>query len=316
MTKEAARPKVSFIMAALDDERYLKAAVDSILASYPKIDSELILVLGPSSDGTRDLAAELCEEHGDDWMKMLFISIKSTPAALNMAIDRSSHEILIRVDAHSEIAPNYTSIATDLLALPERANVGGRMIAKGSTPFERAVACAYNSRFGLGGGRYHIGGEAGESKSVYLGCFSKAWLRKVGGFNPKWIRGQDWELNARLRAAGGVVWFEPSMEATYVPRGNAADLASQFRQTGFWRGQLTRTWPMESSLRYWIPPLLVLSLPLAIPVIAYLASIIIYSLTALTLPWAVRMRLMAVIPIMHFSWGIGFLQGIIKFKPD
>ena len=69
-------------------------------------------------------------------------------------------------------------------------------------------------RGGVRGRRGSTGaGEPGPADTVYLGAFDASWLRKVGGWAPDLPTNEDWELNYRLRQAGGVVWLDP------VPRG-------------------------------------------------------------------------------------------------
>ena len=92
------------------------------------------------------------------------------------------------------------------------------MLAVGETPFEQAVARAYCSKVGLGGGSFHVGGSEGPAESVYLGVFRREVLERLGGFNDHYHRAQDWELNFRIRQAGELVWFSPDLAVTYRPR--------------------------------------------------------------------------------------------------
>jgi hypothetical protein len=89
-------------------------------------------------------------------------------------------------------------------------------------------------------------------------------------------------------------------------------LAKQFFKTGVWRGALTRDDLGNSRFRYWIPPLLVVSSLLGFPLWIYLLSIAFYSAGVTALSWPSRLWLMAVLPTMHFSWGIGFWVGLIR----
>jgi GT2 family glycosyltransferase len=186
------------------------------------------------------------------------------------------------------------------------------MQAVGVSPLQQAVAFGYNNRVGLGGGSFHVGGKAGAVETVYLGVFQKSWLQKVGGFDPKWVRGQDWELNQRIRSAGGVVWFDPRLVVNYFPRSSLSALARQFYQTGVWRGALTRQAPFQSSIRYWIPPLFVVAALFGFPLWLYLLFIGLIAFNALELPNGVKLRVLLVLPTMHFSWGIGFWVGLIR----
>jgi hypothetical protein len=212
----------------------------------------------------------------------------------------------------------------DILNETGAANVGGLMKAEGTSPFQKAVAWAYKSRVGLGGGSYHVGGQAGPSDSVYLGVFRADSLKKLGGFNEQMLRGQDWELNLRIRQSGQVVWFDPRLEVTYYPRSRLSNLGKQFFDTGAWRAQLTVSHVKSANLRYFAPPVLVLAIGLGIiasflglgwtgliPTFIYSALVFLSSLTAKGLGLLSRMALLLVLPTMHLSWGSGFLSGLI-----
>ncbi|MEN9752893.1 MAG: hypothetical protein RL670_584, partial [Actinomycetota bacterium] len=243
----------------------------------------------------------------------------------------AKHDVVIRVDAHSKLSPSYTKLAVEILNETGAANVGGVMKAVGRTPFQQAVAFAYTSRVGLGGGAFHVGGEAGPADSVYLGVFRRKALLDIGLFDEQVIRAQDWELNLRLREAGKTVWFDPRLEVEYHPRSDLQRLARQFFDTGIWRGQLTRRKPARANLRYFAPPVLVLGSAaclLAIdygfvlhssilmlgwaPLAAYFALVLGASLRANNLSAAARGNLMVVLPAMHYAWGAGFILGFLR----
>lgn len=312
-------------MPVLDEEQHLAVAVKSIFEQQNlNIDeTEVILALGPSTDGTNTVAGELKKNFP---VKIVENPSGKTPAGLNLAIAASSNDIIIRVDAHSELSPDYASLARDILNETGAANVGGVMQARGRSPFQKAVAHAYNSRLGLGGGAFHVGGQAGPSDSVYLGVFRRDILKKLGGFDEKLIRGQDWELNLRIRDSGEVVWFDPRLVVGYYPRSSFKDLAKQFFITGSWRASLTKNHPNKANLRYFAPPALVFTTflglisyvfgifgPLGLlPLGIYLSVVALAVIFAKKLSLLSRLNLLLVLPTMHFSWGTGFIAGLFS----
>ena len=302
---------ISFVMPVLNEEQYLERAVSSVFNQAVPGDMELVLALGPSVDGTNELAKKLKRRHGAK-LQLVSVEIANTSAQLNAAIAKAKYSVVVRVDAHSELNEGYAAIALETLSETGAANVGGLMRAVGETSFQSAVAYGYNNRVGLGGGAFHVGAKAGPSESVYLGVFDKEKLLSVGGFDPKWVRGQDWELNQRLRAAGHQVWFDPRLQVTYRPRDSWQKLAKQFFKTGVWRGLLTRENPGGSAARYWVPPLLVLSLVFVFPLWIYLAAIALVAISAKGLTLGSRAWLVAVLPTMHLCWGTGFWLGLIR----
>ena len=298
-------------MPVRNEAKHLAEAVEAVLSQEYKGGQEIILAIAPSSDATEEIATQLAKQHKG---KVIVVDNPrgDTATGLNLAISQAKFDTVIRVDAHSKLSEGYAALGHEVLKETNAANVGGMMVAEGESEFQKAVAFAYNNRIGLGGGAFHLGGKAGPVDSVYLGCFQKSWLDKVGGFDPKWVRGQDWELNKRIREAGGTVWFDPRLKVTYYPRDNWEAIAKQFFNTGIWRGALTREAPGQSAIRYWIPPLLVLSTLLWLPLTLYLLVIAFAAMNANDLKPATRLWLMIVLPTMHYAWGIGFWWGLAR----
>lgn len=328
-------PGVSYVMPVLNEVAHVRAAVDSLLAQDYAGPFDIVLALAPSIDGTEELVAQLSA--ADPRIRVVANPGGSTPAGLNAAIRASTQPIVIRVDAHSALPPDYARIAVETILATGADNVGGVMAAEGLTPFQRAVARAYGSRIGLGGTPHHVGGAEGEAETVYLGVFRRTALEAVGMFDERFKRGQDWELNRRLRANGGVVWFTPRLTVTYRPRPSLSTLVRQFLSTGMWRGELARLFPVSRSLRYFAPPVFVLGLALgavvglaglvqlalgaapwlliglAIP-LAYLLLVLLATIVVAR-PDGLRAMLwfVVVIPCIHVAWGSGFVLGYLGF---
>lgn len=335
-------PGVSFIMPILNEAKYVERAVKSVLSQDYDGDKEVIIALGPCSDGTKEIVARL--QQSEPRLKTVENPSGATPAGLNLAIDASCYPVVIRVDAHSELFPGYTRTGVATLEKTGAANVGGLMDAKGETPFQAAVARAYISPVGLGGGVYHSGTESGPAESAYLGIFRRDALVAAGRFDETLRRAQDWDLNLRIRRGGGTVWFDPDLKVTYWPRASWLKLVRQFYATGVWRGELVRRHNARNSLRYFAPPLLVagiftgvlsgilklLGLHHVVPTWgARAVTIAAWAPVAypLWLLWAIaassggmilkeRCYLLFVLPSMHISWGLGFISGLLRGAAD
>jgi glycosyltransferase involved in cell wall biosynthesis len=301
---------ISFVMPVRDEEAYLRTAVESVFSQAVPGEMELVLAIAPSRDRTLEIAKELAVRFPG--LQIVENPKGITPAALNLAIAKSKFEVVLRVDAHSELSAGYARLALEVLNETGAGNVGGMMVAKGKTDLQSAIAFAYNNRVGLGGGAFHVGGKAGPVETVYLGVFRKSVLDEVGGFSDTWVRGQDWELNQRIIKAGHQVWFDPRLQVGYYPRATLSELAKQFFKTGVWRGALTRENPADSAVRYWVPPGLVVASLFGLPLSLYLMAIVFYTLFFTELPLAQKLRLMVVLPTMHFSWGVGFWWGLAR----
>lgn len=309
-------PGVSVILPILNEERDLSDCISAILQQKYDGKLEVILALGPSTDNTNQIAKSLAQS--DSRIKLVDNPSGKTAAALNLAIAAASFEIICRIDGHAEISDTYIKTAVEIMNQTGAVNVGGLMNAAAAGGFQSVVARAMRSRIGVGASKFHTGGEAGAADTVYLGTFKKSAILQAGGFDEKYIRAQDWELNHRLRLNGGVIWFDPRLVVTYRPRDTFGKLAKQYFEYGRWRRAVSRKHQGTVNYRYLAPPtalvinLLSLILGLSIntiffiPVITYLSIIILSSLfigkgiyEKITLP--------SVLITMHVSWGFGFI---------
>jgi len=314
-------PPVSVVVPVLNEERHLAEAVERILAQAYPGELEVVLALGPSTDRTDEVAAALAA--ADRRVRTVRNPTGRTPNGLNAAIAASSHPIVVRVDGHGLLAPRYVATAVRLLRETGAANVGGLMAAEGVSDFQKAIATAMTSVFGVGGARFHTGGAAGPADTVYLGVFRREVLEQLGGYDESFLRAQDWELNHRIRSAGHLVWFTPELSVTYRPRSTLKALGRQYFHYGRWRRVVMRQHPATANTRYLAPPVVVLACSaglLAAPVVpwalivpgGYLLGVLCATaLTALRTTPRLSARSVAVLPLvfaaMHLSWGIGFL---------
>jgi succinoglycan biosynthesis protein ExoA len=317
-TGSDAWPAVSVILTVLNEERHLRAAVGSVLdQDYPG-EIEVVLALGPSKDRSDAIAAELA---ADPRVTAVANPTGRTPNGLNLAIAASRYPIVARVDGHSVIPPDYLRVAVQLLERTGADNVGGLMSAKGVTDIEQAIATAMTSKLGVGNAPFHVGGSEGPADTVYLGVFRRTALDRVGGYDETFSRAQDWEMNYRIRATGGLVWFSPELSVSYRPRSSLRAMADQYFHYGRWRRQVIRAHPGSVNFRYLAPPLALLGVvaglvlstfltPLALTVpAAYLLLVVAGSLViGRGLPPGALALLPVVITTMHMTWGAGFLS--------
>jgi glycosyltransferase involved in cell wall biosynthesis len=310
------QPGVSVVLPILNEERFLTDAIAAILAQEYPGELEVILALGPSRDRTNEIAEELRAK--DSRVVLVDNPTGRTAAGLIAAIAAARFEIICRIDGHAEISKSYIRDAVEIMGSSNAVNVGGIMAAVGKTPFEDAVATAMRSPIGVGGARFHVGGVAGPADTVYLGVFQKSALLAAGGYDERFIRAQDWELNFRLREAGGTIWFDPRLAVIYRPRPNLRALAKQYFEYGRWRRAVTRHHKGTVNYRYLAPPIatvvILASLVLGVifgpiylvPALTY-ASAILLSSFLIGKTWSQRVILPAVLTTMHISWGLGFL---------
>ncbi|MBK3552951.1 glycosyltransferase [Streptomyces sp. MBT61] len=262
-------PAVSVIMPVLNEERHLRNSVRHILEQEYPGEMEVVIALGPSADRTDEIAAELVAE--DPRVHTVPNPTGRTPAALNAAIKASRHPVVVRVDGHGMLSPNYIATAVRLLEETGAQNVGGIMHAEGENAWEDAVAAAMTSKIGVGNAAFHTGGQAGPAETVYLGVFRREALERADGYNVEFIRAQDWELNFRIREAGGL-------------SSDPATIAA-----GLVLGATVTPWALV------VPG-------------GYLAAIVAGSLPAgKGLPLKARVQIPVALATMHMCWGFGFL---------
>jgi hypothetical protein len=327
MAQPLAATGVSYVMPVFNEVGYVADAVRSVLSQDYAEPVEVILALGPSTDGTAEVVTALLQE--DDRIRVVENPELDIPIGLNRAIAAARYPVIVRVDAHTELSPGYTARGVETLARTGAASV------------QAAIARAYNSRFGLGGASYHDDDavEEGPAESAYLGVMDAAVLREVGGYDESLRRGEDWELNYRLRSSGHLVWFDPALQVRYWPRSSWSALGRQFWATGVWRGELVRRLGARNSLRYFAPPLFVIDLVLCVvlaPLLAtglvsgwpawvlslvYLGPVLYLALLAFAAVRSSgglvdRLRVALAIAIMHVCWGSGFLVGVSRGARD
>ena len=319
---------VSVVMPVLNEERYLAESVRRVLEQHYDGEVEVILAVGPSHDRTAAIAEELAAR--DRRVRVIRNSTGRTPHALNAAVHASRHPYVVRVDAHGLLPPGYIEEVVRLLESTGAANVGGMMKVEGDNAFGHAVARAMSSPLGIGGSKFHVGGEPGPARTVYLGAFRREVLDRVGGFDEHFYRAQDWELNYRIRQAGEIVWFTPRLAVTYRPRRTVRDLARQFHGSGQWRRQIVERHPETASFRYLAAPIVTSCIVLGVmlglagavtgwPWLhvgwlapgGYVAGVLgACAWMGRGLHWLSRLWLPIVTATMHLSWGFGFLRNI------
>jgi GT2 family glycosyltransferase len=327
-------PPLSFVMPVLNEERYVEGALRSVLRQQYPAPTEVVVALGPSTDRTDEIVRRLAAEDGR--IRMVQVEQAVIATSLNRAIAAAQYPVIARVDAHVELPFGYARQAVETLVREGVDNVGGIMTAVGESPFQRAVALGYNSRWGLGGGAYHLADAGGgEVESTYLGVFRADAVAAVGGYDETLARGEDWELNHRLRQSGRRVWLDPALRVVYRPRASQRDLARQMRATGAWRAVLVRRLGAANSRRFFAPPALVACTGTAVlsgaaaaaglggPPVRWLAATTAAGSAAhLGVVGAVaarsggtpgdRLRFAAVLITMHYAWGAGFLDAFVR----
>jgi glycosyltransferase involved in cell wall biosynthesis len=320
-------------MPVRNEEVNLAESVRSVLGQDYPGELEIVLAVGPSRDRTLQLSQRLAAS--DPRIIVVPNPTGHRLCGLNAAIKASRHAIVARVDGHALLPPGYLRTAVRELEQTGAANVGGIMAVQGVTPFQQAVAWAMTSPYGVGAAKFHTGGHPGSVDSVYLGVYRRAAIDRAGGYDETYQRAEDWELNHRIRRAGGVIWFQPELRVTCRPRASMRALAEQYFNYGRWRRVVARQHAGTIDPRYLAPPVAVLAMALgALAGMAGLAGLLsgaagvwpaaaacglavpalyggaIIGVAAMTTRYLRRSAVAwvpAVLATMHMAWGIGLM---------
>ena len=305
-------------MPVRNEEQYLRSSVEAVLAQeYPGV-VDVWISVAPSTDATSLVVDDLVNRHAN--VSRVENPAGITPAGLNVAIAASSGGVIVRVDGHVRLCDGYIQQAVQTLIDTGAANVGGRQLAVGSTRFGKAVAAVMMSPVGSGGATYRSGGESGPTDTVFLGVFQRSAGDQVGWFDESLIRNQDYELNIRLRNAGGMVWFDPRLVVEYEPRSSLRGLSRQYFDYGRFKAQVLQMHSSSIRMRQLIPPVAMIATLLSVIIGLWLPITLLVPvlyLTAIALgvrgAFLMRLRALAIAPTMHFSWSLGLFIEAIQF---
>jgi succinoglycan biosynthesis protein ExoA len=325
-------PSVSIIVPCFNEQKTIANLLQAIHAqTFPRADLEVVIADGMSTDGTRAEIAAFAAAHPDLSIRVVDNPRRIIPAGLNCALRASYGEIVVRLDGHSMPKPGYVARCVADLQAGLGKNVGGVWeIEPGARNWvARAIAAAAAHPLGVGDALYRHAEHASAVDTVPFGAFRRELLEQVGYFDESLLSNEDYEFNARIRKAGGVVWLDPAIRSQYVARASLPELARQYQRYGFWKWRMLRRYPKTLRWRQALPPLFVLSLlglgiaALFIPFarLLLLVEVALYAaaLGAAGLLAALKRRraslvlgLPLAISVMHISWGAGFIWSMIK----
>jgi glycosyltransferase involved in cell wall biosynthesis len=315
------RPSVSVLLPVLNERHFLRDCLTSLVGQdYPDI-LEILVLDGGSNDGSDAIAARA----GDPRVRVVDNPRITAAAAMNVGIAAAKGQVVCRADAHTLYAPDYVRQCVMTLLETGAENVGGPMRAVGTTNFGRAVAAVTSSRWGIGPGVFHYADRRVEADTVYLGCWWRATLEDLGGYDETLLQwaAEDQELNFRIRNAGGRVVVDPGIQSWYFPRETPRALARQYHNYGLAKAS---TLAKHGRLPTWRP-----LAPAALVLASVIAAVLgrrwkrvaipaghglLCATVALRLgadPGVAPHRAFAAFEICHWSYGVGFWAGLFRF---
>lgn len=329
MTRTHTDIPVTVIMAVRNEEKSIAKSLGAVLEQdYPRELLQVVVADGMSTDATRERLRSMQETNPN-------LEVVENPGlivatGLNAATRAARGHVIVRVNGHTIIAPDYVRNCVSQLVESGADNVGGKMTAVADNDFGKAVVAATSSPFGVGGARFHYSDKEEWVDTVYLGAWKRETLDRIGLFDEELVRNQDDELNYRLRDLGGRILLSPDIKSRYFVRSTPYSLFRQYSQYGYWKVRVMQKHPAQMRPRHFAPVALVLTL-LGIAVSApfshlarrALASLIAaYVFADVTTSGAIALRakpggarwLPVVFPLLHFGYGSGFLWGLVSFR--
>lgn len=327
-------PKVSVLIPCYNEQSTIRLLLEALREqTFPRAEMEVIISDGMSTDNTREVIATFQKDFPDLAVRVVDNAQRSIPSAVNRAIEASRGEILVRLDAHSKPYPDYVAKCVQAHEEKRGDNVGGvwEIQPSADTWIAKSIAVAAAHPLGVGDALYRHAKQAAEVDTVPFGSFKRGLIERVGAFDESLLTNEDYEFNARVRKAGGRIWLDPAIRSIYFARATLLELARQYWRYGFWKWRMLRRYPDTLRWRQALPPLLVLSLiiltllSIFIPMVrfALISELVLYFLVMILagLSAAVRQKkvflltgLPLTIPVMHITWGGGFLWSILTLS--
>jgi len=324
-------PTVTVLVPCRNEVRHIVECLDSLLAQdLPPDRCEVMVVDGMSDDGTRELVRDHAARHPR--VRLVDNLPRTTPAALNTGIREARGDVIVRADAHVLYPRDYARRLVAALEETGADNVGGVLatIPANDGPVARAIAVAMAHPLGVGNSYFRIGTkEPRWVDTIAFFCCRRELFDRVGFFDEDLLRAQDAEFNSRLRARGGRILLVPDVVAHYYARATFRQVARMFYQYGYFKPLMARKLGRVVTFRQMVPAAFLLALvgsaalalavPLARPLFAavagtYLAAVAIAALrSAPRLGLRATLALAVVFPVLHLSYGWGFLRRLFEF---
>ena len=325
--KREPTPIVSVVIAMRNEENYIARCLQSVIdQDYPGEQVEILVVDGMSTDSSRDVVSEFAGRYAN--IRLLDNEKKIAPAAFNLGIRNAKGSIVAIIGAHCSLAPDYLSNCVQYLSTREADCVGGPIENIGEGFWGQAISLAMSSPFGVGDAHFRYSHQERYVDTLAFGAYRREVFDKIGLFDEKLVRNQDYDLNYRLRKAGGKILLTPAIKSRYYTRSSLKKLCSQYLLYGFWKVRMLRKHPRSLRVRQLVPPLFVLALLLsgALSAISSLAAwvfaLVVASYLSLSLAFSFSIaarkgwRYFPILPVifayLHLSWGLGFLYSLAR----
>ncbi len=332
MSQSNELPFVSVVMPVRNEAGFIERSLGAVLAqTYPPSRLEVLIADGMSTDGTRQEIRRLSKATPHTPVTIVDNPRRIVATGLNVVMRQARGDIIIRVDGHCEIAPDYVAACVQQLAESGADGVGGPIDTIGSTPLSQTIALAMASGFGVGGSAFRVvKNRAMQVDTIAFPAYRRAIVERVGPYDEELVRNQDDEYNYRLRAEGGKLLLSPLIRSRYYSRSTLPSLWRQYFQYGTWKIRVMQKHPRQMQWRQFVPPLFVLGLggSTALALVSRfgrrLLVLVVGLYAAVNFAASFQMAsrkgkqhlvwLPLVFATLHISYGLGFLRGLVRFR--
>ncbi len=320
-------PMISVVVPMRNEERHIAECLESLLRQdYPSTRVEILVVDGMSEDRSREIVGDFVSKNPN--VQLLDNPRRTTPTALNIGIRRAKGDVICPVSAHCRVETDYLSQCVKYLRLTKADNVGGILLAVGQNYVGEAIALAMSWPFGIGNSKFRYSDREEYVDTVAFGAFPRTIFDRIGLFDERLVRNQDYEFNYRLRTSGGRIFYTPAIKVLYHCRDSLLGLWKQYFQYGFWKAQVIKKHARSIALRHLVPPIFVGTLittgllglashqfryVFALAVLSYLTASLVFSTSiARRKGW----RYLPILPLtfacVHLAWGSGVWWGLLR----
>ncbi len=323
--REINKVTASIIIPCRNEVNHIEFVIDSILQNTFK-DVEILVVDGLSDDGTRQKLNALAKQNHQ--IKIIDNPRQITPVAFNLGIKNSVGNFIFIVGARHILSPNYIETCIKILNdSPEIGCVGGKVNNSYENTTSELISKGMASSFAVGAGNFRIKNEDSYVDTVGTPAYRKSIFEEIGYFDEELLRNQDDEFNFRVIKKGYKILFTAKTSIQYFVRASFKNLFRQYFQYGYWKVYVNRKHKTVTTIRQIVPLFFVLFLFLGLMCSffnfiffeLYIVGLLLYGLASFysaSLKSAGHRqtgKIMVTFFILHFSYGWGYLKGIMDF---
>ncbi len=316
-------PFVSIVVGIRNEEKFIEECIESLLnLDYPRDFYEIIIVDGMSTDKTRDIVQRYP-------VRLLLNERKNVAAARNLGVKNARGELIAFTDGDCKADPQWLkSLVREMQDAPDDVVCfgGPNLIFDTDPVFGRVVGYAQETFLGSGGSAQSKNSTKKHYVSSLPNCnamYKKAAIQEVGGFDERFVVGQDGDLNYRINKKGNKFLYIPEAQVLHHRRGTLRSFSTRMFKYGMWMAELFKKHGEFVRWYAFLPSIaIVFAVTLLIAYVKYsssglllLALMAVYFILVIVTSIQVthKMRSMYglfslfIIPVQHIAYGLGFL---------